>query len=484
METLEYPSAQDIREPILPQTNLEVRIEDAIDGCEVLPSPEVYEALTGYYTDHYGLASTIEGAIDGTLDDEAIDKVLQEDNGVVPNRYFNEIIFQATEYGRLPKMPSAESALRLVAHAVRLERLAPEEAKAAAHNAVLRVVGGSLRSTLFQENSLGITTISDTEMDIIEGLSKKLAQAAEISGAKVRLDGEIEWNGSSAIHDAPVRGEYMPGGSELVRRIVEKQESFWDDCRHAGQLEFHNTGFLGDVVNNGGLMPRTEQYRRMGSMNAQMMPERVIMHSVVPHFSELFSLYGYKNEPTSRELEAGAERVSGTVAIPLIRIFDVAPYARDAVYGVVQPVNPELLDRVPVVEGMTNLTVGNDDIPGKEGSDRVFFASPTEKSAQKPDAYKIDLTPDSILILVGSDETSVAYGIGEGMSGLLEIKDEAEAPVRISELQKSILERHWGKICVPLRRGVFDFIPENMPASDKSYRLDPEYNINPTSIRR
>lgn len=460
----------------MPTENLDGRLRDAQQACELQVTPEISQALHGYYADHYGLASVMEATLNGSLDAQTAEAVLSDDTGTIKSEHFDEILDVAYQEGRLPSLPSAESALRLIVHAYQKEISSDEEGKAQAHETLVRCVSGALRTNLFQEASLGVTTVGEREFTMVQGLAKLTASAAEAVGANITPDGEIEWRGHRTDRSGtPVRGDSMPSGSVLVNKIQREKERFWDDCRFAGQLEFHNTGLLDKISRTGGLMPRTEQFRQHGVMGAQTAVWDK-MHSVMPHFSEQF-------DPSSYKLGAKGEKHTGTVAMPLIRVIEAAPYGRDAQYGIAQPKQPDALNNIPLTEGITHIGVGQNDLIGREGGDRVFFASPTETSLVAPDAYKIELDGEATLIFVGDEEIqeSETYGLGEGMPQQLTIDKPEDVPAKIHELQAEYINRYASMVVVPLRRGVFDFAPENMSSKVRSYRGEPTYNQNPLS---
>lgn len=183
-----------------------------------------------------------------------------------------------------------------------------------------------------------------------------------------------------------------------------------------------------------------------------------------------------------------------TIAIPLIKVIEQAPYARDALYGVARlkegseaQIPTPTIDRPVAASGR-----GDDDISGGHGLDRVFFASPDERSEKLPDDYVVPLNdeenkPASYIVDrtsrdSHSDEQALV-GLVEGNGAPERVYIEAEAGydakvlsdenetirnevsvAAIRQLQEDYFHayNHLG-VVVPLRRGVFKQAFENMP---------------------
>lgn len=448
------------------ESAIKERIKEAVVSCEfdTLHNPEVREALEGFYEDHYGLVHTIEDAIEGKIDGEAADEILASEKGTLEAAKLKEKIEVMDEYGRAAETPSAADMQKLVAAAVKQD--IEDGVSTQPSPRVLKAVASALPA-LFAESSVGISTVGDAEKEAIRNLREKVATAAvEQGGAK-------QAEGSDVVH-------WMQGNREGIRIISgdsliswgleEAQKEFWEDTRHAGQLEFHNTGNMSGP-NMKGLMPRTEQYRQTGEMYVQMRADEK-MHSVVPHFSEKYDPTGYKN---------GQKERAGTIALPLAEVLAVAPFARDAEYGVVQVRDEATLEKVPLVSGIHEIGFGADDTPGASGTDRVFFASERQDGEVMPDEYVLPTDRRATYIFNGEDErgASQGYGLGEGFPGRLLVDGEGDATTRVAQLQHESLKKYEGWVAVPLRRGVFTYRPENMPVNEGKGRPDPVYNRNP-----
>ena len=457
------------------------RIEVAIGDCEFEPTAEVQEAIHGFYSDHYVLGSMIEAGVTGEIGDEDVEELLSLPDGVVSSEQFDIILDNFRENS---PPPSAESATRLLAASIKRERSAKTtEERDKQRATTLRLAWASLTKVLFQETSLGITTIGDPEIESAVHLYGILVEAISVNDSITDINTE----------------EMRPDGDYgLKHRISNAQELLWDDVRYAGQLEFTNSPYLKEIVEAGGVMPRTEQFRLFGKMKSntgvaggsRSLEGR--MHSVVPHFSENFQPGFYR----------GNEMKGGTVVLPLAEIIKIAPFARDAEYATLTPLTSEL-SRVPMktAEGlMMGTEGGRDNIPASSGVDRVFFATSSEKGESKPDGYVLPVDKDSgaTIILVGDEAENSEQYSSEGQGALqLHIErigklsdrfpgdphptpDNNDAILeQILSLQRQYLNdpRYKSRLIVPLRRGVFDFRSEAM--SGDQYRPKSEYDVIP-----
>ena len=457
------------------------RVDEAIQTCEIEPTAEVKAALAGYYADHYELATFIDGVLTGDIADEQLTEVLEREHSAIQSSLLPRAL-EAYDYQAFPIMPSAESATRMLAYALQQERQGNEDDKPHLHDLTLRAASSALSFVLFQEESLGITTLSQQEQQMIEGLYAKLLQV--VNGTTARIEnGQLRWPINKTHHLT----RNIPNLKSIIESIQTKQQEFWGDCRQAGQLEFHNTGFLAAINRSGAIMPRTEQHRRTGKMHAQTeVWER--MHSVMPHFSEQFDPRGYKIGPKGVDAHIiDPDYGPGTVAIPLAEIIEIAPFARDAHYGIVKPKDEAVLTKVPVPTfgGLASLSYGHDDVAGSGGTDRVFFASPSETPNKMPDEYDLPIGRHMTYIFTGDEEIgkSEQYGLGESLPGRLHIAQGQEILDKITMLQHEYLQdpSYAGWLVVPLRRGIFTFRGENMDIRRAGSRPEPTYNAKPTA---
>lgn len=463
-QPIDIPLPEVIPTPENESELLQQRIELAIGDCEIEPTAEVREAIHGWYGDHYALGSMIEASVNGEVTDEQLEAILESPDGVVTTE-LDSVLDHLDKYdGGVPTPPSAEIATRLLAASIKRERLAktPEE-RDKQHAKTLRIACSAISEVIFQENSLGITTISNPEIEQVRFLHSILSETISVTDDSELIDLENTEN-----------------------RINLVKSNFWEDVRYAGQLEFHNTGTLEEVA-KGGLMSRTEQFRRHGYMRAGTESDNTKMHSVVPHFGESYMPGFYSglnyNMPNPNQ---GDGHGSGTVAIPLAEIIKIAPFARDARYAVVRPRTADVISKVPMrtAESISAGTAGGKDDPNSSGVDRVFFASATQEGGVIPDAYSIPIDSEhgaTLMFFGESYQDSEYYGLGQGMASRLHIESHDSALQQVSALQDKYLNnpKYEGRLVVPLRRGVFDYQSEGMGRRPLFYRKAPNYNQNP-----
>lgn len=469
---------------LLESFDLKGRIQEAYSSCEIKLSSEVMEALAGYFTDHYELADMIGVACGDSISRQDLQTIIVRENGVVDKNKFDEFI-KSYQYAAFPPTPSAESGVRLLAY-LKLKEIESESAeqREAARDTLLRCASACLEGTLFNETSLGITTLEDDDIEYVRLLHGKVLEASKGTSARPTHsygeENSIEWpvNYGSKDYHRFISPKYIIGD------ILRKKEEFWEDCRMAGQLEIHNTGHLPLIAQRGNtLLPRTEQFRRYGTMHVQTAVFDN-MHSVVPHFSErLDPGTGYKIGGTDPKYRTEDEsRGSGSILIPLANIIKVAPFARDAYYAVVeQKDSTKLLVSPPSPQYIESIDVGMPDNEGKYGKDRVFFSS--NHLAEQPDSFGIKLGSTSTILFIGQDNnTSKGYGSGYGFPKISRAQTPGEASDKVYQAQQRVLELpvYKDKIVVPLRRHVFDFTPENKAKNfNSSGRKAPSYNLNP-----
>jgi len=441
------------------------RIGEALASCEVEATPEVREAINGFYEDHYSFAEVIHKAIDGTLTPEECDVILNKNIGMIIAAEDVDSYKKTSPDGRYPtvELPSVNHATTLLAAVVKEQLTDTDSDRASELRKATLIHASLLMEQLFTESSLPITTIGEEESKIVRDLFDKLVTTSVSEFPDATLSGDaLQWNNGVTYATSESK-------RELISRVERTRNDFWNDTRMAGQLLYHNTGHLDDISRSGGLMSRLEQMRRTGTMNTQTREaNHGEHHSVVPHFSEVYDPWGYK---ATRGAKGEDGHVStGTIAIPLANVIEAAPYARDAQYALVTAKTQAILERVPVHDTVGHTGFGGLDEPGESGGDRVFFASPTQSGNKAPDEYILknggSRTPETrnTLIFIGDEEieSSVTYGLGAQFPDRLHIQDENQAAELIQELQERYIQLNKGKIVVPLRRGVFDFIPEGM----------------------
>lgn len=450
--------------PLLEKFDLKGRVQDAIRECEIQPSAEVQKALEGYYTDHYELIDILDHMLSDTPQDlDKLQEIVDREDAIVEKEELSKLL-EVYEYLAFPTPPSAETASRLIAQAVlQREQAETEEQKEHAHQMLLRCASRCLDSVLFQETSLGITTLRDADLALIPVLHEKLMHSVQ-GNPQTRIRERDEYSSFEWFVNNRHQRVSVSTASYIRKQIEQKQSRFWEDCRMAGQLEFHSTGHMPLISRRGNkLLPRTEQFRRHGTMHVQTAAQEA-MHSVVPHFGERLDPNGYRNAGYSSDTDV-QDKGSATIAIPLADIIRVAPFARDAEYAIVQAKDHQATSRkIPQpTSSTTSIGSGENDFEGQHGPDRVFFASP--RTEDEPDSYEIKLGRTSTLLFFGQDESNQdpTYGTGEGFPLHISTKYPGYPP-ELYERQRQFLEdsMYAGKIVVPLRRGVFNFNAENM----------------------
>jgi hypothetical protein len=440
---------------------IQERAGEAIRGCEFQETPQLKEALKGYYHDHYYLAGAIGAVIEGRYDSKLFDTILADPELEAWEKTLGSKTPQSIKDREFLSPNASVAAYRLARMAVGMRAEASEDG----HFNLLRQCGAAINESLFQETSLGITTIGEDEIGLVSQLANKVKAAA----------------GGRNIWEAQTGRVSFSDGETVIRMIQDSKERFWADTRHAGQLEFHGSGDLGGI-NLHGMLSRNQQVKRTGNMRTQTVVNYGggTMHSVVPHFSEFYGMGGYVMGDTG-----------GTIVVPLIKIIDQAPFARDGEYAAMhlKETGTEVLIPQPTLVSATGrVGAGQADTVGKGGRDRVFFSSPDETSGKLPDDYEInihDKTNKPATYIVDRtlpdhnpkrelSELGMGYGLPDRL--VIEVGDDVEGSIR--DLQEQYLESYAHRgIVVPLRRGVFAQALENMPVEQIKGRNNPKiYN--------
>jgi hypothetical protein len=456
------------------------KVEAAIKSCEFVSSPEINEAIKGFYTDHLRLKEAIKAVMEGDYSSDIFTQIAKADGYENWEKQLaSKHPFYEHDGSYRPNIvPNAKIYSLQLALYVNSIADSKQEITKEQRLRMLRLAGQSING-LFTESSVGVSTLGEEDIN----------EAANLA------DGLIEQAGTDELfYFGPSNRGNFTKGSSLRYSIVSAQEAFWSDVRPAGSLVFHGSSDMGGI-NLRGLMSRNQQLRETGTMvnNTALNFNGDTMHSVVPHFSEFYSMGEYSHG------EQG-----GTLAIPLIKIITEAPYARDAHYAAVKqkPGSSHLITS-PVMSRPTGYVgAGQPDYVDSQGQDRVFFSSADENGERLPDDYEISMfdksnKPATYIILRGPRHTAerelhnlgVGYGFPERMiiefpesegTDLSEkLKQQKEAvESQVKELQSQYLEAYksYG-IIVPLRRGVFAQTFENMPEKSLKGRPSPKiYN--------
>lgn len=318
---------------------LRPRIDEAVEAVEFQASPEVKKAIESYYMDHYKMADVLES--------------------VVRNETIDPAVFSNTET-KLDALKMNEA----------LRELIGMQSETADRSSVLSRVNELLKGQLFREAAVGVTTIGEPEMARLTDLNNQLQEAAR--NEDIYLRGAVD-------------------ESALRRGIEASKKLFWDDSRHAGQLLFHNTPFIGDLSKNGfKLQTRSRQREETGAYRAVTMASE--HHSRSIHFSEDYMPDAYKfvmGGTHTNETTLGA-----TVALPIAELVRTLPYARSGEYGTLA-IKPEAVhaENIPVKDAVVDYeNAGSDDKQGERGNDRRFFPDPIDK--EKAVDYEIDFGQD------------------------------------------------------------------------------------------
>lgn len=443
------------------------RIAEAYEASSFEQTPELREAIKAYYEDHYRLAGVIEGVIDG---------VLIEPSGLD---------------GKIDNFFLRETARKLLETTDRGD--------------TLLAVQEVLYSDLFQENAVGLETLSEVEQGIARHLAEKLREKAVQEGHAIAYERwdtkELRYDWAEGVGHFPTYAsrELNEPSKITVPEPYDKKE-LWNDMRHAGQLEFHNSGRLGYASREGFVLrSRTRQKELTGSFHSQMgtAHERPggNMHSNLVHFSETYSAEEYKNQVSGLgNSEEESPFSAATAAVPLAEIIAVAPYARDAEYAVLELKNPEDLAKVPILDKIGAIGAQGSDRSGLHGEDRVFMADYRAEHALNAANYDIEFGRTGMVVLTESEKsTGITFGHGEGYAKEVVVPDILRTQAGLSEeefrqsqrearraqetaiqdLQRQSREnpKYKGKVIVPLRRGVFEFVPEaasQAPAARRS----------------
>lgn len=449
---------------------INLRAELAAEQSDFLPTPELQKGLEGYYQDHYTLAGMIDQNLEPQSDDKSSESILQE---IIDYSYFtpDEItqkIDFISETDRTPQTTKVQELLPLVASVELSLRKDPENPDLQKVRLKLLKRGVQI---VFAEQGVGVTTVSGKEKALIISLAEKINQAIESSGY------------SESIGTIPPE--------DALTSIEEAQEGFWQDCRFAGQLLFHNSSDFNALRTGGEIMTRRMQQKMRGETNAQTIESQDgHMHSPTVHWSESFDHQSYRG---SHELGTG-----GTIALPLERIVQFAPFARDAEYGVLTlkpEVEEEVVPKITINDTAAFIGAGEFDQQGARGIDRTFYASPHDVPPstpleEAPDGYSIPIDAQTVWVQLDEKDASRAptYGYGENwpqnypikaettwQSGLsteeigqkLEKRDEQIAQA-IQALQRKSIATRPRRIVVPLRSGVMDFyVPDDSGSNGK-----------------
>lgn len=312
----------------LPES-LRPRIDTAIESSEFQRTPEVEQAIAGYYQDHYKTALIVERMLEG----DPID--------------LNVLTDDASAMGSFTLTESIESA-----------------ATAADRSKQLQKIDHLLGSELFAEVAIGQTTLGEQEVMIVETLRAQLRDTAEKENIYL------------GYHSR----------ESFIETLERRKDQFWQDSRPAGQLEFHNTPFADELAQSNFKLRTRSNQQKYGQ--TRMVTAGIKGHSSSIHFSEQYMTDGYKRVQLGEQVDHVT--VGGTVAMPLAEIVKQLPYARGGEYGVLA-LKSDAIDKSTVIDSVSLHTENPgspDDKPSKYGDDRTFYAD--RYNTIKAEDYEID----------------------------------------------------------------------------------------------
>lgn len=461
---------------------IEARTGQAWHDCDFEPAPgSNYETLTKslreYYRDNYNLAYQMATAIEtdtSVLTPEAVverSQFLQAkiDSSPLHSKAVESFYNSALEYGNMPAKITSHASTLLAR--VELDLL-KNPGDPVLERTKLMLLDAAVRS-LFTEASVSVTTLSDTEKDLVVEIASKVKDSIQESGL---------FFPNGKVKDLPRRSVNLDLLERPLFGIERAQTTFWNDTRYAGQLLFHNSSNMPNTRKNGALLPRRMQKVRNGEV-AMATAERSgnTLHSPMVHWSELYDETGYK----------GHGETPGSVAVPLYKIINSAPFARDSQYQMLR-IKPDRLQAVkklvPVIDGTVSIGSGGPDHQGFIGTDRTFYSSHVDVDSDAhiesaPDGHEFALGPSDYAVALDEHEIFVAMqsGLGEsfprlrclnapihpssaewealGEDGRSKYLQERERVIAegIANLQHESISRLPDQIVVPVRSGIFDF---------------------------
>lgn len=461
---------------------VEQRCGEALHDLDFEYTPELLDNLREFYADQYNLAQDIEQTLDETnnlLDHAELDQQKTELQAIIDTSPIDTQVFEmyyksALEYGNMP--PNITRLIRPFLARIRLDRLDdPNNERLKTVELMLLAVS---TEALFAEASVAVSSVGAEERNLVKELAGRVQQRMTES-PNFSANGQV-------INPPDMRrsiNTYFFTNPEV--NIDKAQKVFWNDCRYAGQLLFHNSSDMPTTRQRAKLMPRRMQEHVNGEMRfgtAESVDGH--LHSPMIHWSEVYAPDEYKG--------GGARSTDGgTIAMPLWKIIHAAPYGRDSHYGILR-VKPDRLDqfteKVRLIDTPGSIGSGDHDQQGMTGTDRTFYSSPHDVAPdapieEAPDGHAFELTNDDYAVILGDREagTAMLSGLGEGFPQLYsmdtqdfpddaswnsltteqqnEFRERRNSLIRdgVRNLQHQSAAKRPAEFVVPLRSGIFDF---------------------------
>ncbi len=257
---------------LLDPAAMEVRVGSALETCDFIETPELREAMTGYFTEQYSTAAAVDSILTSDpsqmMPEEKTAHMTQLDGLIGQHELPENFDAQFTELLDQGQFTDNKLMIKPLLVGVRAARLDnPDDA--ALQRAELQLVA-SLTYNLFSEASVGVTTVSEEDKEMVVSLQARVKSTVDESNL-------FETDNSYRPKDLTL-DEYGHTKNRFNRivedfrdpraNIEEANELFWGNVRHAGQLLFHSTRSHGAVRGSGAILPRRMQQQRNGSMNA------------------------------------------------------------------------------------------------------------------------------------------------------------------------------------------------------------------------
>lgn len=264
------------------QTNIDQRVEQALEASLFRRSPEQAAGIKSYFEMHYAMANLVAGVIEGDLPQDEAGKAARQTelttiitDSIMPRQTVDRTTQSIVTYGR-PGANYAQLALPVLAN-LSLARLADPDNKQLQRAELMAAKRAN--ELLFAEASVAVTTLSVEDEQLVIDNHHKLQ-------AKIKASGLILEDGTILdLGYAPGTERYRDNVEGKPLGNIERATNlFWDDSRFGGQLLFHNTANFNELYSANELLPRRMQVAATGSFNtpnAKYLDGRY--HSPTPH---------------------------------------------------------------------------------------------------------------------------------------------------------------------------------------------------------